>query len=161
MRSLRPLTAAVSLLAVLACGDDGVSPFQMRQLDRAQATWNAQRLTYYTVEARIACFCAVEVGWWHELTVANDSVIAVRRVEPGQGETVPNPQWFATVDEVFRRVRAWNGHMRGNRFEAEFDAVTGLPLEVNLITSPDIADGGAGYYFRALKPGLVSSRVSP
>ncbi len=160
MRMLRSV-AAVVLLVLAACGDDGVSPFQMQQVARAQATWEAQQLTYYTVEARLACFCPSELGQWHELTVANDSIIAARRVEPGEGAPAAPPQWFATVDEVFQRVRAWNGSMRGNRFEAEFDAVTGLPLQVNLITSPDIADGGAVYYYRALKPGLVSLGVSP
>jgi hypothetical protein len=152
----RVATALTALLVVAACGDDGVSPFQQRQVDRAQATWDAQRLTYYTVEARMSCFCPPPLGQWHELTVANDSIIALRRLEPGPGEPVANPEWFATVDEVFRRVRSWNGSMRGNRYEATFDEVTGLPLTVNLITSPNIADGGVGYYFRALKPGLVA-----
>jgi len=46
---------------------------------------------------------------------------------------------------------------RGNRFEATFDERTGLPLSVNLITALDIADGGARYEFRALKPGLFAA----
>jgi hypothetical protein len=161
MRTTRILPLLVALFAVAACGDDGLSPVDVLRVARAQARWEAQRLTYYSVEARILCFCPVELNRWHVLTVADDSVIAVQRIDAVEGEGAADPRWFATVDEVYRRLRAWNGSMRGNRFEAVFDEATGLPLEVNLITSPNIADGGATYQFRALKPGLVWGPAPP
>ncbi len=155
MRRLFGMLLAVAALA--GCNDDGLSPTQL-QATRAQRTWQSLGLIYYTVEARISCFCAPGLGQWHELTVANDSVIAIRRVAPGEPEQpTPQPEWFSTVDEVFERVFTWPDQMQGNRVTAVFAEETGLPLEVNLITSPNIADGGATYYFRELKPGLTAA----
>jgi hypothetical protein len=150
----RALVVFLSSLLLTACGDDGVSP-QLAEVERAQSRWTAQGLVHYTVEARILCFCPPAMNQWHELTVASDSIIAIRAVDTTVPE-VAMAVWFSSVDEVFRRVRSWPSSMRGNRFEAEFDEATGLPLTVNLITSPQIADGGARYEFRALKPGLFT-----
>lgn len=151
----RALLVCLSTLLLAACGDDGLSP-QQADIERAQARWTAQGLVRYTVEARILCFCPREMNEWHELTVASDSIIAIRPVdEMSSGSALA--EWFSSVDDVFRRVRSWPTDRRGNRFEATFAEQTGLPLSVNLITSPDIADGGARYEFRALKPGLFAA----
>ncbi len=151
----RTLMVCLGALLLAACGDDGLSP-QLAEVERAQSRWTAQGLVRYTVEARILCFCPPEMNQWHELTVASDSIIAIRPVD----DTSPDgasAAWFSSVDEVFRRVRSWPASMRGNRFEAVFDGETGLPLSVDLITSPNVQDGGARYEFRALKPGLFSA----
>jgi hypothetical protein len=119
-------------------------------------------LSHYTVEARVSCFCPPVMLEWHELTVADDSVIATRRVTT-QGiapaeETAP-PSWFRSVEQTFADVRRWPGSMRNNRLEARFDPETGLPTTVNFITGPEIADGGSLREYRALKPGLTGARV--
>jgi len=151
----RALMVCLSALLLAACGDDGVSP-QFAEVARAQSRWTALGLVHYTVEARVLCFCPREMNHWHKLTVANDSIIAIRPVD----DLSPNSAltaWFSSVDDVFRRVRSWPTDRRGNQFEAAFDKQTGLPLSVNLITAPDIADGGARYEFRTLKPGLFAA----
>ncbi|MCU0615745.1 MAG: DUF6174 domain-containing protein [Gemmatimonadaceae bacterium] len=142
---------------LLACRDDGISP-DGRGLEIAEARWRAQGLSHYTVETRVLCFCTPEVNRWHEITVASDSVIAVRRVETGEVQGEPaQPSWFRSVEGVFQLARRWPSMERGNRVEASFAAPTGLPERVSLITSPAIADGGAVYEYRALKPGLTGN----
>lgn len=156
------LSAAVAITPLLlACGDDGALSPIARQVAAAEARWEGQRLSHYTVESRIICFCPQVMSLWHELTVANDSVIAIRRVE-FVGDIALDEEadrrWFASVESVFVRLRSWPSSMRGNRLEASFDERTGLPLRVNFITGPEIADGGAVHEFRALKPGLTHAR---
>lgn len=160
-RRLRRYIAVALAPLLLACGDDaGLTPIA-RQLAAAEARWEAQGLSHYTVESRIICFCPPVMAQWHELTVASDSVIAIRRLEfVGDiplGEEADR-RWFASVESMFVRMRSWPSSMRGNRLEATFDDQTGLPTRVNFITGPELADGGAVYEFRALKPGLTSAR---
>ncbi len=119
------------------------------------ATWHQQGLVYYTVEARILCYCPPEMNTWHELTVSNDSIIAVRRVDAEPGGPTAQPTWFSTVDDVYRRMDTWVDGQRGFSVRALYDATTGLPTRVEFITSPNIADGGAKHEFRALKPALA------
>ncbi len=150
----RALIVFFSSILLSSCGDDGFSP-QRAELEIAQARWRAQGLVLYTVEARILCFCPPAMNQWHELTVASDSIIAIRPVDVTYPEGA-SANWFESVDDVFERMRSWRGSMRGNRYEAEFDEATGMPLAVDLITSEEILDGGARYEFRALKPGLFT-----
>lgn len=152
----RAMLVCFATLLLAACGDDGLSP-ELAELERAQARWTAQGLVHYTVEARILCFCPPAMNQWQELTVADDSIIAIRPVDASYPE-LAQAAWFSTVDDVFRRVRSWPTSMRGNRVEAVFDDETGLPRSVDFITSRDIQDGGARFEFRALKPGLFQSR---
>ena len=154
-RRLALLLAAL----LLGCGDDGLSPV-LRESAAAESRWRAQGLSHYTVETRILCFCPPVMLEWHEITVAADSVVAVRRV----GFDGPAPEtetglaaWFRSVEQTFADVRGWPGSMRDNRLEARFDSGTGLPTRVEFITGPQIADGGSVREYRALKPGLTAA----
>jgi hypothetical protein len=155
----RRLLLLAILATLAACGDAGLSPVQ-RESAAAEARWRAQGLSRYTVEARILCFCPPVLLEWHELTVAADSVVSVRRVS-FDGVSPPDesarPEWFRSVEQTFADVRTWPGSMRDNRLEARFDATSGLPLHVNFITGPQIADGGSVREFRALRPGLSAA----
>lgn len=146
------LTAFVLMGA--ACSDDPVNGDAGERL-RMRATWQELGLVHYTVEARILCYCPPEMNAWHELTVSSDSVISVRRVDSEPGGQTAQPTWFATVDEVYRRMRGWGDGQRGFSVRALYDATTGLPTRVELITPTNIADGGATHEFRALKPRLT------
>lgn len=154
LRVLLFMLAAPVLLA--GCRDDGLSP-SGRALEIAERRWKAQGLSHYTVETRILCFCAPQVTRWHEITVSSDSVIAARRVEPGDDEGGgPAPAaWFRSVEATFAFARRWPREQPGNRVEADFDPETGLPVRVALLAPPTVADGDAVYEFRALKPGLT------
>ena len=151
--------ALVTTLSLVACGDDGLGGAEERALVRAVAQWQSLALTYYTVEERVSCFCPPELQAWHEITVANDSVIAARRVEDLTAGPLPaptaRPEWFATVDDLFRRIAAVQRATDGSRVEATYDPTTGLPTLVNFFAQPGVADGDAAYRLRALKPGLV------
>lgn len=153
------MVATASLL--LGCSDEGMSP-TLREAASAEVRWRAQGLSHYTVEARVSCFCPPVLLEWHELTVADDSVIATRRLGT-QGIAPPDqtaaPAWFRSVEQTFADLRRWPGSMRNNRLEGSFDAATGLPTRVSFITGPEIADGGSVREFRALKPGLTGARV--
>lgn len=144
---------------LLSCRDNAVAP-TARGLEIAEGRWRAQRLSHYTVETRILCFCTPVVNRWHEITVANDSVIAVRRVEPGDDAADGGPAatgWFRSVEATFVQARRWPREQRGNRVEARFAAETGLPERVAFRAPPAVADGDAVYEYRALKPGLTAS----
>lgn len=158
---LRSLFLLATLATLAACGDTGLSPVQ-RESAAAEARWRAQGLSHYTVEARILCFCPPVMLEWHELTVASDSVFAVRRVSfdgVAPPDETARPEWFRSVEQTFADVRSWPGSMRDNRLEARFDPGSGLPLHVNFITGLQIADGGSVREFRALKPGLTAART--
>ena len=146
------LVAVASIAA--ACSEDPVNSGageRLRMLD----TWQQQGLVYYTVEARILCYCPPPMNAWHELTVSSDSIIAIQRIDGDPVGQTALPAWFSTVDEVYRRMDSWGEGQRGFSVRALYEASTGLPTRVELNTSPNIQDGGATYEFRALKPGLT------
>lgn len=158
-RRARVVLLLAPWLLLAACRDDGVSP-TARGLEIAEGRWRAQGFSHYTVETRILCFCTPVVNRWHEITVANDSVIAVRRVEPGDDAVDGGPasaNWFRSVEATFVRARRWPREQRGNRVEARFAAETGLPERVAFRAPLSVADGDAVYEFRALKPGRAAS----
>lgn len=155
-RRLSARLVALIAMAVFgaACSDDPVSGEVGERL-RMRAAWQQQGLVYYTVEARILCYCPPAMNAWHELTVSSDSIIAIQRIDGESGGPAAVPAWFSTVDEVYRRMDRWGEGERGYSIRAQYDATTGLPTRVELNTSPNIQDGGATYEFRALKPGLT------
>ena len=152
---LAPIALLVgTLAAAAACSEDPVGIDSLERA-RARATWQAQGLVRYTVEARISCFCPPAMNAWHELTVTNDSIVAIRALDPVFENDPARASWFASVDEVYRRMDLWGVGQRGFSVSARFDPATGLPTRVALNTPPTIADGDAVYEFRALKPGLA------
>lgn len=157
MRRMLLLVALAS--SSIGCSDS-VSP-STRELQAAESRWRAQSLSHYTVETRVLCFCPAAMARWHEITVAGDSVIAARLVEPDASPTdEPAPTaWFRSVEAAFALARRWPDERRGNRVEAQFEAVSGLPTRLSFVTGPEIADGNATYEYRALKPGLTARQV--
>ncbi len=150
----------IGLLALVsACGDDGGTAPGIREHQEAQQKFNALGLVYYTVEARQMCFCPAGYGLWHEITVANNVVIASRLLEPHpQGAELP-PGAHRTVQQTFEFVADFfsdgSRARRGERLEATYDAETGLPLTVAYTAAPGVADGDVTFQYRALKPGLT------
>ncbi len=150
-----PRVALALLVSVAACSSDPVS---VADLERAQARerWEAMGLTQYRVEARILCYCPLAMSVWHELSISSNQIVNLRALEQLPDESVAEPAWFSTVENVFDRLDNWRTMGKEWRFTATFDATTGLPTRVALRTPDEIADGGAVYEFRALKPGLAA-----
>jgi hypothetical protein len=154
--------AAAAMLAAMVlggCGDDALSSTEIRELSAAKARWDAQRLTHYTVEMRVSCFCVPIIAEWHELTVA-DNVVTDARLVVTPGSVLPpggpvDPENFPSVDRLFARIVDAGRATDGSRVEARYDDTTGLPVEISFFAPPNTLDGGATYYLRALKPALI------
>lgn len=162
MRTTRALLSLAFGLTLLGCSDS-VSPIE-RQLEVAEARWQAQALSQYVVESRGGCFMCVPIASrWHRLRVVNATVEEVTLIDPAatpDDGPVLGPASFRSVEQTFARIREWPQLERGNRVEAEFDPVTGLPTEVHFIAPSSVADGGFSVSFRALAPGLSSAGAS-
>ncbi len=153
----------------MACNDGGLSPAGHLEIMRARAQWESLGLVHYTVEARRICFCPPLYSRWHELTVSNDSVIAMRQVDPMASPSddlweVPlGAIW--SVESVFAYMEDWRRDRgrarRGERLVATFDHATGMPLRVEAHAEPGTLDGGVTFEFRALEPGLTALQRAP
>jgi hypothetical protein len=157
-QKLQCLMIGLFVFAV-GCGDDGGIDPGMREHDDAVRKWNALGMVLYTVEARQLCYCPVGYGLWHELTVANDVVIASRLIEPHpQGVELP-PGALKSVEQTFGFIADFfadpSRARRGERLDVTYDSETGLPLTVSFVAQPGVADGDATFMYRALKPGLT------
>lgn len=148
---LRSLLTTCLLLA--ACGGDGpLSIREVREIQLARARWLAAPVRMaYRYEVRQSCFCPSEFTRWNTVTVVNDVVIDVRVTDTEAA--VPAAQWgsYPTVERLFTSLNLENSDYLDD-VTVRFDAQYGYPVEVVFVASPEIADGGGGYFARNLQP---------
>lgn len=145
---------AVSILACLSLPVSGctnsLSPFDLRKLDQAESRWESKHIQNYTFEMRTGCFCPSEVNEWAVVEVRNGEIVSARSLT-GTPLTGFGLSSRKTVEQLFDAARPpyadWVGEV-----EFDFDAELGYPLHVNLTSKPNIADAGAVYEARNLKP---------
>lgn len=129
---------AIALLAT-ACSDTlPVDP--TADWTAARARWSERGPSHYTYESRSACFCIVNVTFWHRVEVRDGRVIAVTPLEtfPFPG-SLPLTTW-QTIPELFERARpAEQGSFVVER-TVEFDPVLGYPRRIAVRCGPQIAD---------------------
>jgi hypothetical protein len=153
-RAVRARCAALLLIPLLACGSDGPLAVETQpDAVQAHARWSALAIDRYTVEMKLACFCAVPYTLWHELRIERDQVVSTRlleRVKVDGMAVLPAPATaFPTVTTLFRWIEAERARPGGFLHEA-YDVRTGLPVLVTIGTFAN--DAGTGYELRNLRP---------
>ena len=135
-----------TLIAVSACGDYPLAPFEREQLARAQAKWSDKGSVNYSIEARIVCFCPPHLAQWTTLTVRNGVVIAADPVESLPDGITPDLTGWLTVDEEFERLA--NPPDILEDINVRFDATFGYPTYISADCGPNVADCGSVHEMR-------------
>ena len=136
-------------LSVVGCSSS-VGPSGQRQLAQAESRWKSRNIQNYTFEMRTSCFCPQEVNEWAVAEVRNGEIVSAQSLTgtPLTGFALSSRK---TVEQLFDAARPpyqdWVADV-----DFDFDAALGYPLRVNLISKPNIADAGAVYEARNLKP---------
>lgn len=152
MRTVR-YTLLALLLILSGCSgiEDPLSTRELRELVSARTRWNASPVrTAYRYEVRQSCFCPSEFVTWNTVTVIDGVVVEVRTEE---GSLAPQSLWSAypTVERLFLALTESQEDEYLDEVTVRFDPQYGYPLEMNFITSPEIADGGGAYFARNLR----------
>jgi hypothetical protein len=145
-----PLSCSLLLLAVVAAGCSD-SPTGPDGLSEARARWSDSRITDYTVESRIFCFCPAHLGVWTQLTVRGDSIIAAEAVEESPYASTTTEGW-RTVNGLFDVAAAAAGSDVVAEVATRFDPALGYPREIRIRCVDTIADCGVTYEARNLVP---------
>lgn len=137
-------------LLFLTIGCAGVvDPFEAEQLHRAQSRWESKEIHDYTYEMRTSCFCGQEVIEWAVIEVRNDQIVSARTLtgEPLTGFGLSSRKTVDGLFEVAKQRPDWLANI-----DFDFDSELGYPLRISLESKRNIADAGATYEARNLKP---------
>lgn len=151
LRAARTLLVIAVCSLAAACGGSGpLAPNELRQLVAAERRWAARGFGDYAYEVRVLCFCPPEINEWKVVDVRGGRVTAVRDLA---GVAIPPERWYGrpTVEELFTRARGpydeWVASV-----EMAFDPALGFPTRLAFISKPNIADAGAVYEARNVRP---------
>ena len=147
-----PLTRAaiaLSIGALVACGDDPVSP-RMEALAEAEALWNRTKPASdsYTVDQQVMCFCLYGASTFRVTVTAG----AITRVhDPQKVSDLPANEIsrFRTVDQLFNEVRAAMAKS-GVLTSVEYHPTMGVPSEVSLDPIKNAIDDEVAYLTNSL-----------
>jgi hypothetical protein len=150
----KKLTLIALAVLVNSCVASGpLDPDERDELARARRRWAAKGITEYKFETRAICFCDPAVLSWTEVHVRNDSVVAVRIVEPYPGATAPTAlQSFPTVTRLFDSIESASANDYIKTLSAEYDAEYGYPRRIDMGCEENTADCGVTYLSRNLRP---------
>ena len=143
------MLAVVGALGVSGCINP-VAPSEERALRRAEERWRAAGIHDYTFEMRTSCFCGPEVIEWAIVEVRNDRVVSARLLD-GTPLTSYGLDSRKSVDELFalakRKPESWVADI-----DFVFDPELGYPVQIIFESKRNIADAGAVYEARNLRP---------
>lgn len=150
---MRPLSALLVFLAACTLVSP-LSPDERRALNAAEARWKSRAFTDYSYEIRVDCFCTPEMTRWTRVFVRGGQVTDVQHV-------VPDPQFPITmltlwhpIDTLFVVIRR-SAAERNSYLEdvdVAFDPALGYPTRIELRAKSNVADGGALYSLRDVRP---------
>jgi Family of unknown function (DUF6174) len=135
----------IVLLLSAACGHDAFGPASVRDIDRAEARWNAAHLTNYHFELHESCVWTC-LGTWTVVTVHGGQVTSV--VNEDTGEVLPISRG-RTIAEIFVMLRGMAG-ASNSALEAQFSSSRGFPVRWD--NNSRIPDTGYGGEARGLTP---------
>jgi phosphopantetheinyl transferase len=140
-------TVLALLAGVVGCSD-GTGPD--RELERAEARWNAQGMERYTYVFDQSCFCGFTGPV--QLTVHDgDVVAAVSLPDSSDPDTPQDPTWFPTIAELFDRLRS-AARADAVVFLVTYDADLGFPATASVDVSRQIADEEYAFEVRDVLP---------
>ena len=143
------MLALVPVLAVSGCLNP-LAPSEERALRRAEERWRAAGIHNYTFEMRTSCFCGPEVIEWAIVEVRNDQVVSARLLD-GTPLNSYGLESRKSVNELFdiakRKPESWVADI-----DVSFDSELGYPVQIVFESKPNIADAGAVYEARNLRP---------
>lgn len=147
----RLLVLALSAAAA-ACAESPLSPIESIRLAEAEARWAARPFPDYSFETRHACFCPFEMTQWARVEVVGGQVSRVVVLATGAELPPLQRSYFKTVEGVFASIHSAqdDDYLQDIRFE--FDPQLGYPTQVDFVSQPTIADGGASYFLRNAAP---------
>jgi len=136
---------ALSLLALVACGDDPVSP-HVAALDEAEALWNRTKPASgsYSYDQQVMCFCPYGASTFRVTVTAG----AITRVhDPQTASDLPANQFsrFRTVDQLFGEVRSALAKS-GVLTTVEYHPTMGFPSKVSLDPVKNAVDDEVAYF---------------
>ena len=143
---------ALSLAALVACGDDAVSP-QVAALDEAQALWNRTKpaSNSYSYDQQVMCFCPYGASTFRVTVTAG----AITRVhDPQANADLPSNQFsrFRTVDHLFDEVRSALTKS-GVLTTVEYHPTMGFPSKVSLDPIKNAVDDEVAYFTASIMTG--------
>lgn len=152
MSGLRQSLIALFLL-VGACADDGpLSIPEIRAIQAARARWVASPVrAAYRFEVRQSCFCTEESVRWNTVTVINDTITDVRATQSGEVVPAARRSTYLTVEKMFAVLSNRDGEFLQD-VQVRFDPQYGYPVEINIVTTPEMADGDQAIFARNLQP---------
>ena len=148
----RLLLLGLSAVAASACAESPLSPIELLRLAEAEARWAARPFPDYSFEIRKSCFCAPETTQWARVDVVGGQVSRVVLIATGEELAPLQRSYFPTVEGVFGSIHSAHDDDYLKDISVEYDHQLGYPTQVDFVSQPNIADGGATYYLRNAAP---------
>lgn len=142
MRSSLATGLACCGLAGLMAACSSTGPVDLERLDAAQLRWSRRPFADYSYQARIVCFCPIEIVSRVRVEVRSDSIASVADV--ATGASVSTDLWgaWSTVDELFQRIRLAPESGGVIRVDATYDENLGFPRQIDFVPEEGLADAG-------------------
>lgn len=148
------------VLALLLIGCRGQIPFEVGNPGgpefgptfNARDVWNSQGITFYAIEQRWQCFCAVPHGFV-ELIVRDGQIITGTDLDSGEPVPADQLKYYQTVEGLFRLIDTVAAD-EPVYFEVEYDSTYGYPTLIAYDYRKEVADDEIRIEqrnFRALK----------
>jgi len=150
---MRRLLLLLILLGACSSLTSPLSREERRQLDAAEIRWKARTFQDYSYEIRVDCFCAPEITRWTRVDVRGGQVVDAEAVESDPFPITTLSLWHPidTLFAVIRRSAADNSSYLDD-VDVEFDHTLGYPTRIELRAKKNVADGGALYLLREVRP---------
>lgn len=150
---MRPLLLLVTLIGACSLVSP-LSPDERRELNAAEAKWKSRAFADYSYEIRVDCFCPAEITRWTRVSVRGGRVIDAQPVVADPQIPITTLTLWQPIDSLFvviRRAAADNNSYLED-VDVAFDRVLGYPTRIELRAKSNVADGGALYSLRDVRP---------
>jgi hypothetical protein len=150
---MRPLLLLVTLIGACSLVSP-LSPDERRELNAAEAKWRSRAFADYSYEIRVDCFCSPEITRWTRVSVRSGQVIDAQAVIADPQFPITTLSLWQPIDSLFVIVRrsAADNNSYLEDIDVVFDRVLGYPTRIELRAKSNVADGGALYSLRDVRP---------
>lgn len=151
------LVIAVALTPGACQTSSVVDARDLMLLAKAEARWSTRPFADYDYEIRVLCFCPPEINRWTRVAVRGGMVTAAEPVEPDPNFPVTSIQYWEPIDSIFADLHRSMSESSGGRtylaaIIVDYDRVLGYPTNIEYRAKPNVADGGAVFSLRNVRP---------